>query len=190
MSAALGLVLALAAAAPAASADVPTYRPAGAAKAECRGGLNFGMSSMVRTMVGCQLVAARKIEFTAPDLEAEFRRVTTSRVGRADVKSVADEQLRRWATDPRTSLAPRQGFRPTQVKDLEYAETSGYANFINPTGGAGLVAHEATGLVFRGRLVAETDAGPVEAPISGKLILDRGSWMFTALSIVPAADGK
>jgi hypothetical protein len=145
---------------------------------------------MVRRMVGCHLVVVRDVDLTAPDLEAEFRRVTTSRMGRTEFKSATDEQIRQWAADPKTSLAPRPEFRPVQVKDLEFAETTANYRYINPTGGIGLVSKEVSALDLRGRVFALTDAGGVvEARFSGQLIFDRGNWSFNGLTVtLPAGE--
>ncbi|MBI1686202.1 hypothetical protein [Caulobacter hibisci] len=177
------LFLALALMAAPQAAPAPVYKPVGVAEAQCGGGVKFGMPPMIRGVLGCHMAKVAGIDPAGPDLAAAFRQATTAKIGRAELRTASDALVARWAADPRTSLAPRPGFRPVRVEALEYAETDGYDRTINPTGGFGVASHETHGLTFRGQLVAEGETGPVTAPISGQLVLERGSWMLSELDI-------
>jgi hypothetical protein len=187
---AAGLLLSLALALTAVPDDSPkaepTYRAAGVAEAECRGGLSAGLPAVVRRLVGCHLETARRVDLAAGDLNAEFQRVYTSRLGQTEIKGASDDLLARWAKDPRSSLAPRADFRPVRVENLEFTEAAGYDRTINPTGGVGLATREATALSFHGRLISETAAGPQAFGLTGRLTLVRGSWTLTALDLSSA----
>jgi hypothetical protein len=145
----------------------------------------MGLPILVRRMVSCHMVTASKVNLAAPDLQAELKRIYTSRVGRMEVQGASDELLARWAKDPSSSLAPRADFRPVRVENLEFAETSGFDRYINPTGGVGLATHDATGLIFRGRLISETAGGSQAYGLTGGLTFAKGSWTLTALDISP-----
>ena len=163
------------------------YRVAGVAQAECRGGLSVGLAILVRRTVGCHMAIARKVDLAAPDLEAELKRIYTSRSGRVEVQGASDELLAHWAKDPSSSLAPRADFRPVRVENLEFAEAAGFDRYVNPTGGFGLATHDATALIFRGRLISETPAGSRAYNLTGRFAFANGYWALTALKISPAS---
>lgn len=146
----------------------------------------MGLPILVRRMVSCHMATAAKVNLAAPDLEAELKRVYISRVGRMEVQGASDELIAQWAKDPNSSLAPRPGFRPVRVENLEFAETSGFDRYINPTGSVGLATHDATALAFRGRLISEASDASQAYRLTGRLTFVDGSWRLAALEISPA----